>query len=101
MGGTRQKSQNELTSETDSRGDAPTAVPGGSEPPVAERRDERLALSERLMEEVCERENMLKALKRVKANRGSPGVDGMQTVDLGAYLKEHWPEIREQLLAGT
>ena len=46
MGGTRQKSQNELASETDSRGDAPTAVAGGSEPPVAERRDERLALSE-------------------------------------------------------
>ncbi|MCZ6793373.1 MAG: group II intron reverse transcriptase/maturase [Planctomycetota bacterium] len=101
MGGTRQKSQNELASETDSRGDAPTAVSGGSEPPVAERRDERLALSERLMEEVCERENMLKALKRVKANRGSPGVDGMKTVDLEAYLKERWPEIREQLLAGT
>jgi RNA-directed DNA polymerase len=53
------------------------------------------------MEEVCERENCKRALKRVKANKGSPGVDGMTVHDLPGYLKQHWPAIREQLLNGT
>src|SRR5450631_3733308 len=53
------------------------------------------------MEEVCGRENCKQALKRVKANKGSPGVDGMTVHDLLGYLKEHWPGIREQLLSGT
>src|SRR6266851_4086754 len=44
------------------------------------RKSESLAGSERLMEEVCELENCKPALQRVKANKGSPGVDGM-TVD--------------------
>jgi RNA-directed DNA polymerase len=56
---------------------------------------------EQLMEEVCERENCLRALKRVKSNKGSPGIDGMTVAELPGYLKEHWPAIREQLLAGT
>jgi len=54
-----------------------------------------------LMEEVCERENLKGALRQVKANQGSPGVDGMTVVGLKDYLKEHWPAIREQLLKGT
>ncbi len=53
------------------------------------------------MEEVCERENCLRALKRVKANKGSPGIDGMKVDELPGYLKQHWPAIREQLLSGT
>jgi len=53
------------------------------------------------MEEVCERKNLRKALKRVKANRGSPGGDGMTVEELPDYLKEHWPAIRQQLLSGT
>ena len=59
------------------------------------------ARTDRLMEEVCERENLKAALKQVKANQGSPGVDGMTVVGLKDYLKEHWPAIREQLLNGT
>jgi RNA-directed DNA polymerase len=55
----------------------------------------------RLMEEVCERENLKQALKRVKANKGAPGVDGMTVQALPAYLREHWPSIRETLLNGT
>src|SRR5215472_109280 len=50
-----------------------------------------------LMEEVCERENLLEALQRVKANKGSAGVDGMTVGQLSGYLKEHWLTIREQL----
>ncbi|MBV9265868.1 MAG: group II intron reverse transcriptase/maturase [Acidobacteriaceae bacterium] len=53
------------------------------------------------MEEVCERENCKQALKRVKANKGSAGVDGMTVHKLPEFLKQHWPAIREQLLSGT
>ena len=56
---------------------------------------------DRLMEEVCERENLKRALKRVKANKGAPGVDGMTVHALPAYLREHWPSIRATLLSGT
>jgi RNA-directed DNA polymerase len=43
----------------------------------------------------------LQAYKRVKSNKGSAGIDGMTVGELPGYLKEHWPAIREQLLAGT
>jgi len=59
------------------------------------------ASTNRLMEEVCERENLKKALRRVKANKGSAGVDGMTVGEITGYLKQHWPAIREQLLNGT
>src|SRR5437764_4069852 len=53
------------------------------------------------MEDVGERENLKAALRQVKANKGSPGVDGMTVVGIKDYLKQHWPAIREQLLNGT
>src|SRR5437764_401882 len=53
------------------------------------------------MEEVCGRENCQQALRRVKANKGSPGIDGMKVGELPGYLKQHWLAIREQLLSGT
>src|SRR5512133_4359945 len=62
---------------------------------------ESTASTNRLMEEVCERENLKAALQRVKANKGSPGVDGMTVNGIKDYLKQHWPAIREQLLSGT
>jgi RNA-directed DNA polymerase len=52
------------------------------------------------MEAVVERENLKKALAQVKRNKGAAGVDGTSVDDLPAYLKEHWPTIRAQLLAG-
>jgi RNA-directed DNA polymerase len=55
----------------------------------------------RLMEEVCERENLKEALRRVKANKGSAGIDRMTVDGIADYLKQHWPAIREQLLNGT
>ena len=54
-----------------------------------------------LMERCVERENMLKAWKRVKQNGGSPGVDGLSIEETGEYLKEHWPRIKQELLNGT
>jgi RNA-directed DNA polymerase len=59
------------------------------------------ASTNRLMEAVCERENLKEALRRVKANKGSAGVDGMTVGGITDYLKQHWPIIREQLLNGT
>src|SRR6204780_877423 len=59
------------------------------------------ASTNRLMEAICERENLREALRRVKANKGSAGVDGMTVGGMTGYLKQHWPAIREQLLNGT
>jgi RNA-directed DNA polymerase len=53
------------------------------------------------MEEVCEQENLKQALQQVKANQGSPGIDGMTVEELPDYLQQHWPAIRERLLNGT
>jgi group II intron reverse transcriptase/maturase len=53
-----------------------------------------------LMEQVVERENLIRAWKRVRANKGSPGIDGMTVDELPGYLKENWPRIREELLRG-
>ena len=54
-----------------------------------------------LLDKVLQRENLLRALERVKQNKGAAGVDGMTVDDLGALLREHWPRIREELLGGT
>ena len=54
-----------------------------------------------LMEEVCERENLVRAWQRVRDNKGAPGVDGMTIDEAKSFLREHWPDIRSQLLVGT
>jgi len=54
-----------------------------------------------LMERVVERDNVVLALKRVQRNKGSPGIDGMTVESLRDHLRETWPALREQLLAGT
>src|SRR5215475_3019228 len=72
-----------------------------AESSVATSATENPASTNRLMEVVCERENLKAALQQVRANQGSPGIDGMTVVGLKDYLKEHWPAIREQLLNGT
>jgi RNA-directed DNA polymerase len=57
--------------------------------------------TERLMEEVVERENMLRAYRRVVANRGAAGVDGMSVEELAEELRARWQEMKEQLLTGS
>src|SRR5499427_7771537 len=103
MSGQRQKNQPEQEEPafpTESRSDAPKSVEQGTETLVAKRQAESLAGSERLMEEVCELENCKQARQRVKANKGSPGVDGMTVEELPEYLKQHGLAIGEQLRKG-
>jgi RNA-directed DNA polymerase len=97
----RQKKQLKLAFMTEWRSEASRAVDEGTESPKAKRKAESPAIGEQLMEEVIERENLREALRRVKANKGSPGVDGMGVDELAGYLKEHWPAIREHMLSGT
>jgi len=59
------------------------------------------ALARDVMEAVVTSENMSRALKRVRENKGSPGVDGMTVHELPAYLKEAWPQLKQSLLEGT
>ncbi len=101
MSDRRQKNQLVLAFTDESRSEAPRVSEEGTESLAAKRRAESPAIAEQWMEEVCERENCKQALARVKANKGSPGVDGMTVHDLPGYLKQHWPAIREQLLSGT
>jgi group II intron reverse transcriptase/maturase len=74
-------------------------LPGSAETPTAGNGAEHLG-TESLMEAVVERGNLLAALKRVKQNKGSPGVDGMTVGELDAYLRENWVATRERLLTG-
>jgi RNA-directed DNA polymerase len=53
------------------------------------------------MEAVCDPENLVRAWKRVRQNKSSPGVDRMTIGNARDYLREHWPSIRSQLLEGT
>src|ERR1700739_1962854 len=101
MSGTRQKIQYSLALVPEGGGEAPGRGHQGTEPPVAKPAPERPACAEQLMEEVCDRGNLVRAWKRVRSNKGSPGVDGMTIEGAKAYLREHWPNIRSQLLSGT
>src|SRR5215831_8936703 len=97
----QQNIQMELDFSLTLKGEAQMAGRGETESSGAMNGAENPASTNRLMEEVCERENLKAALRQVKANKGSPGVDGMTVGGIRDYLKQHWPAIREQLLNGT
>jgi RNA-directed DNA polymerase len=101
MNDKRQKNQLPLAFTEEGRSEAPRALREGTESFTAKCETESPARAEQLMEEVCERENCQQALRRVKANKGSPGIDGMRVEELPGYLKQHWPALRDQLLSGT
>jgi RNA-directed DNA polymerase len=104
MNGQRQKIQNEqlaLAFMTEGGGEAPRAAHEGSEPFAASDDLESPARDDLLMEQICSRDNVIQAWQRVRANGGSPGVDGRSIDDTAAYLREHWPRIRDQVLHGT
>jgi RNA-directed DNA polymerase len=94
----RQKTK-QLVLPLESRGEAPRGQRSG-ESSTAANGNERPG-TDRLMDEVVQRGNAKAALKRVRQNKGSPGVDGMTVDELPEYLAENWDEIRGELLAGT
>jgi RNA-directed DNA polymerase len=57
--------------------------------------------NDHLLERILSRENMLKAWKRVKANKGAPGIDKTSIEDFPEYARNNRESIRESLLAGT
>jgi RNA-directed DNA polymerase len=101
MTGKRTYYQTSLDFDSRREGEALSDVGQRTETAIAECRTESPTDTEQLMEEVCESENLQRALTQVKANKGSPGVDGMSVERLPGYLRKHWLSIREQLLTGT
>jgi RNA-directed DNA polymerase len=101
MGAKRPNIQLRLAFESEEAGEPRRRALGGIEAPGAAAVTEDRTSPAAVMDEVCDRENLKRALQRVKSNKGSAGVDGMSTAELPGYLKEHWPAIRDQLLRGT
>jgi RNA-directed DNA polymerase len=101
MSGKRQNIQYPLASASKGRGETPVIGPPRAEPLAAKPAPKSPAVTEQLMEEVCDRENLQSAWKRVRRNQGGPGVDGMTIDDARDFLCERWPGIRSQLLDGT
>jgi RNA-directed DNA polymerase len=97
----RQTNQLELSLSGGAKGEAPSVAAEATEARAAKACLERPAVAGPSMEDVVDRENLKQALARVKRNKGAAGIDGMSVADLSAYLKEHWPTIRAQLLDGT
>lgn len=64
-------------------------------------REDTPVVHDRLMERVLERDNLRRAFRRVKRNKGSAGIDGMTVDDLTAFVQQHWLRIAAQLLEGT
>jgi RNA-directed DNA polymerase len=95
-----QKPKNQLELPLEGRGEAPKGKRSGEADLAMDRLGRSGDDDVRLMERVVERGNLLRALKRVRRNQGSPGVDGRTVDDLPVDLRAHWPAIREQLLTG-
>ena len=101
MDETRPKIQKELASPPLKQCETLPGGKEGSETSPGKGPTESPASTDRMMEEVCERENLKAALFQVRSNGGSPGVDGMTVDALGDHLKTQWPTYRAQLLQGT
>jgi RNA-directed DNA polymerase len=97
----RRKIQYELAFAGEVGGEAPRAPEEGIESTAAGLGTESLANTGNLIEEACEKGNLKEALRRVKANAGAAGVDGMTVKELSEFLRENWPRLKEQLLTGT
>ena len=85
----RQNIQKKLDFPSAPAGEARQARREGTESRQTMHPPENPANTDGLTEEVCNRENLLEALRRVKANKGSAGIDGMTVGQLSGYLKEH------------
>lgn len=78
----------------------PRGLGAEADSPVANPGTENPMFGVDLMEAICERDNLQRALKRVRGNRGSPGMDGMGVDELAGHLRAQWPRIKAELLAG-
>jgi RNA-directed DNA polymerase len=101
MSGPRPNIQQELAFPPEDPGEAPRTGGEGSEPPTANRASQHPVPDIPLMEQICERENLIRAWDRVRSNGGAAGVDGLTLEETGKRLRETWPTIREHLLQGT
>src|ERR1700749_4992857 len=63
--------------------------------------EQQRALTVNLMEQGCDPKNLLRAFRRVRSNKGKPGVDGMTVDELADWLREHSATLTASLLAGT
>ncbi len=97
----RQKIQHELAFAGEGRSEAPKSSAEGIESTAGKLGTESLANTDKLVEEACEKGNLKEALRRVKANAGAAGIDGMTVKGLPDFLRENWPRLKEQLLTGT
>lgn len=82
------------------RGEAPRGSRGGEARSAAHENARSGNGDEKLLELVVEGSNVEAALRRVKKNKGSPGIDGMAVEELPAFVAEHWSRIREEILSG-
>ena len=96
----RQKNRRNPSSKAKVGSEASDSALRGFEALEAIGETESLAVSEQMMEEVLDKENLKEALKKVMENKGAAGIDGMSVDKLPAYLMENWKRIRKELLEG-
>lgn len=96
LGAARVQMSRQLELPFEGRGEAPRAERSGQ---AATASSPRASSGTTLMEQVLEGTNLRQALKRVRKNKGAPGIDGMTTDELPDHLRAHWETIREDLLA--
>ena len=101
MGTKRRKNQLYLAFVDERVGETQPAATEGTEVPMSDGASESPVSAKCLLEEICQSENLMEALRRVQRNKGAPGIDGMTVEKLEFHLREKWPGIREQLMAGT
>lgn len=82
-------------------GDGGTGTAANEEEQASTALNRERALTKGLMERICERENLNRAYKRVKANGGAPGVDGMTVKELHGWIREHKTELIASMLDGN
>jgi RNA-directed DNA polymerase len=101
VSGKRPKIQRDLAFPPEDPGEAPRTGWEGPEPPAANRASQDPVNNIPLMEQICDRENLIRAWQHVQANGGAPGVDGLSIAQTREQLIKRWPEVRDQLLQGT
>jgi len=100
MAAKRPPIQLELDLPAPERGEAPHSGATEVETAAAKRGRESPARTDRLMEAICEAENVETAARAVMRNKGAPGADGMTVKQLPAVLSRRWPQIARELVEG-